>query len=350
VLAPVLANAGWGFPLLHDITDLIRIGDLTFVKPGKDPLTVEVKTRVLSEQRVEGADQVSLQYNIEVLSAAYPDDVREGPFSSLPMSDGPQHPPFRPTARIERQLKRLRTVWEHQSLELDIPVEIDGKVVIATEAAYSVAKTNWHAIKRVARRARRTGYAAESVEDTFVYAAFYDPDGLELERLNERFGRLMDDIIQSRNWSNDPTRKGSLIVAMLPSPEHEHAQTYLPYFLFAFPKNTVPDLLHGRMIILIMTNPSRITDALESAGFIVSIPTGRNDLSNESLVVSAEIDDGMGNPHQVEFRNLGRHVDQVMMEFGSAPDLVKVFETMRDKAQEVLIQRTMQTNDAAAPS
>jgi hypothetical protein len=50
-IATGLSQRGWGFPLIHDITDVLRIGDITFIRPRQTPefVTVEVKTRLLNE-------------------------------------------------------------------------------------------------------------------------------------------------------------------------------------------------------------------------------------------------------------------------------------------------------------
>lgn len=66
-LPPVLSERGWGFPILHDITQILRIGDIAFVQPHGEPRTVEIKTR-LAEERVEG-DEIVSTYKITTLEA-----------------------------------------------------------------------------------------------------------------------------------------------------------------------------------------------------------------------------------------------------------------------------------------
>jgi len=48
-VAKSFANAGAGFPLIHDVTSILRVGDLTFrnvLDSDDEPLTVEVKSRL----------------------------------------------------------------------------------------------------------------------------------------------------------------------------------------------------------------------------------------------------------------------------------------------------------------
>jgi hypothetical protein len=49
-IAETLGSRGWGFPLLHDITDCLRVGDISFIKTGHAIRTVEVKTRLIDKE------------------------------------------------------------------------------------------------------------------------------------------------------------------------------------------------------------------------------------------------------------------------------------------------------------
>ncbi len=49
-LAQGLASDGLGVPVLHDITNCLRIGDISLYRPGREIVTVEVKTRASAEQ------------------------------------------------------------------------------------------------------------------------------------------------------------------------------------------------------------------------------------------------------------------------------------------------------------
>lgn len=65
-----LAGKDWGFPVLHDITDCLRIGDVTFVKydPELTASTYEVKTRLKEEQPL---DDGKSEFNYEVTLLAH---------------------------------------------------------------------------------------------------------------------------------------------------------------------------------------------------------------------------------------------------------------------------------------
>ena len=124
--------------------------------------------------------------------------------------------------------------------------------------------------------------------------------------------------------------RNSLVVAGVPEGISSQGHSHLPYFLLDFPQNTIVDMLHGRMTVLNIVNTGRSATALENAGYEVSYPSGRNDLSNESLVVSASFDDDEGRRYVVELHKLQRHLDEVLHEFKPLQFLLNVVASMRE--------------------
>ncbi len=114
-----------GYPLLHDVTDLLRIGDVTFIKPGEPAITAEVKTRVVSSRPSETG--TVYEYRIELIlgDEIVPARMRS---DSPPSGEAPRNPQpdaarrrSRINARTGRQLQRLRRahkikVAEHGAL------------------------------------------------------------------------------------------------------------------------------------------------------------------------------------------------------------------------------------------
>lgn len=130
-MAGYLAGQGWGFPVIHDITDVLRIGDITFVRVNGDSereyRTVEVKTRAELKRRLESENRAEYLYHMQVLSAAPPgnkpiDSSYHVEFkTSIPS-------PARPVGRrIERQAKRMSTALLHQTAKLDELIKEDGE-------------------------------------------------------------------------------------------------------------------------------------------------------------------------------------------------------------------------------
>ena len=96
--AAVALSQRLGFPLLHDITDILRIGDITFVTPEGRPQTVEVKTKLVRSTRLRS--KIKHEYHV---SAVWPS-------GEPPPTDVPRRPPARrepPNPRFGRQLARM---------------------------------------------------------------------------------------------------------------------------------------------------------------------------------------------------------------------------------------------------
>jgi hypothetical protein len=113
-IAGHLAGEGWGFPLLHDVTDCLRIGDLTFVQivdRDRQSRTVEVKTR-LQERVVESGDTTE---TLEV-TVIHPLTPEQGTArsESKEVAVGNAASPTRPR-RVDRQLERMRRAHLRQT-------------------------------------------------------------------------------------------------------------------------------------------------------------------------------------------------------------------------------------------
>lgn len=174
---------------------------------------------------------------------------------------------------------------------------------------------HFHEVQRVVRKARRSGFASVAVDETFLYAAIYDGDGLDPNRLAKVFPALVDHLLSSGILDEAQPERNSLVIAAVPERISPFVQSRLPYYLFDLPQSTIIDMLHGRMTVLNIVNAGRVAMAMENAGYEVAYPSGRNDLCNGSLVVSAPFDDENGRPYVVELHNLQWHIDEMLLEF-----------------------------------
>lgn len=324
-LGSILAQKGWGFPLLHDITDCLRIGDMTFIKPDNDPVTVEVKSRVVSDELTDGGTR-ELTYQASVISAAEPPDIREAT-ERVPKStaDAPT-PTF--DDRAERQFQRLGSALAHQTAKSGSIRDIDGKALVTTEV--NQGPSHFHEVQRIARKARRNGFASVALEDAFLYVAIYDENGLSADRLGDAFSHVSEQLMTSGILDEETPDLNSLLILSMPDDPALNAKYHIPYFLFDLPQSTRIDMLRRRMILLNIVNAGRVSMAIEEAGYNVRHPTGRNDLGGESLVVSASVEDEGGRSYLVELHSLQRHIEQMILEFQPLSYLLNVIDGMRE--------------------
>jgi hypothetical protein len=115
LMARYLAGQDWGFPLIHDITDCLRIGDVTYVRIPENSersyTTVEVKTHAEFKGRLEGQNLAEYEYRILAFSASPFDGAHADPaalesadFTSvIPRSVGPFSRPIDRQAKVSIQ-------------------------------------------------------------------------------------------------------------------------------------------------------------------------------------------------------------------------------------------------------
>ena len=330
-IASHLAGEGWGFPLLHDVTDCLRIGDVTFVRPGdvgREIQTVEVKTRL--EQRVGGEDGTATEtLNVSViypLNPPMPSD-EQGSVKSFAPTPTPENKARE--ARVDRQLARMTKAEAKRNAPEGLSVDADGQGSISTTIEGST-ESHWPTLRRLIRRARTRGHATETVENTFLYEVFYSPDGFSAEML-EKFD-IADDVIQSGIFIEDRKDLNSLIISQIPGREGRGAYRCLPYFLYPIPKTAISDLLHGRLTIIVIVNPGRIVEALERGGFSVSSPPNKNIMEGDELVLTVREKDPQDIAYIIELHGLGYYFEELVHEFKSVDHLLLMANGMRAAA------------------
>ncbi len=323
-IATALSNDGWGFPLLHDITDCLRIGDVTFVKITQDHQirTVEIKTRLL-EERPAADGKTTFEYQVTVIPA--PDEympalIPDGEHTGRDLPPSPREPSPEPSARVIRQVRRLHVARAHQEVQ----------------------PGHWISLRRVVRRARAGGYASESVENTFLYVALYRPEGISVDSAQSQYPQIAQDLLDSGILFEESRGRNELVISSVPSPEGRGPQLFLPYYLYSLPQTAIIDLLRGRLAILVLVNSGRIVAALEEEGYEVTIPSGRNDFGSDSLVITATLEDKAGRPFPVELHNLQVHVLETIYEFQSVQYIIEVAAAMRGVA-ETAVERLSQS-------
>jgi hypothetical protein len=342
-----LAKAGWGFPLLHDVTDCLRIGDVTFIKIDPETgtrklTTVEMKTRLVSQQPA-GDNQTRYHFEVSAITGLTNEQVTElglldfdETAAALGDDRHAQAPRTRrPDRRLQSQLRRLGRAVDHTSAPFNEIVEIPGDGPFMAAHFISEAKSHWKILRRIIRNARKEGYASEAVDTTFLYAAIYSETGIEEEDIKN--DRMIEDL-GSDIFVHDGRRK-QLLINQIPVVETQSVQDFMPFYLFRIPRRALRDLINGRLVLLVLLNPGKIVEALEADGFQVIDRTGRGDLSPESFILRATLSGPDGKQYAFEYRGMRSHLDEMIYEFKSIQYLVDVARQARDLAQEKMIER-----------
>lgn len=328
-MAGALAGREWGFPLLHDITDCLRIGDVTFIKPGMRPRTVEMKAHLVN-QTPAARGQVTLDYKVTVVFPAG-EDVHDLVLSTGAQEESPAgrsntHRSLLPGAspRVTRQLRRLRVAKRRQEATLHALSDVEGQPFFSAEVRPS-HPGHWEIVRRLIRRARRNGYASESVENSFHYTAIYRREGLDTDTVVNSM--IVSDLVGSGLLIEGRPEINSIGIYEVPPRERESAYHFLPYYLYPLPRASIVDLLHGRLLVLIVVNLGRFVMELENAGYNVHLPP---DWPRSPFAVSVDSENDAGRRYRTEFGGvLQSHVGEMIYEFHGLRYLVDLAEELR---------------------
>ena len=126
-----LLSQTFGIPIIHDITNWLRIGDITFMTPGQEPdeqenawrfQTVELKTSIdESEIERDGVIHAKVTVNMycnEQMNLPQPDEslVDIEIDTAKPKQEAPS-PPRRQDRRLDRQFKRLDEMVKRRHMD-----------------------------------------------------------------------------------------------------------------------------------------------------------------------------------------------------------------------------------------
>jgi hypothetical protein len=340
VIASHLASLGWGFPVIHDVTDCLRIGDITFVHTqdsARTYRTVEIKTSLKAERTVSAENVTHYEYEVQVISPI-PFDPETGieigwdrvgkPVNS---SSGPA-PSRRPDRRIGRQARRMSKALTHQTAPDNQLTEIEGEPPLLSTTMEKPTPSYWKALRRVIRQARKEGYASECIEGAFLYTAFYEAEGITVPALKSAI--FVEDIKNSGLLIEGDQVRNALIINAIPPQEQTVSHAFLPYYLYSIPQRAIYDLIYGRLVIVVVVNQGRISQALEKAGFEIVKPPDRSD---RSFIVSGSIVTSSGARYRVDIPNLPLHLNEMVYEFRGVDYLTGVATSILQAAAKVAI-------------
>jgi hypothetical protein len=338
LMASHLANQGEGFPLIHDITDCLRIGDVTFVRMSagfeRSYETVEVKTRAKLKRQIEAQNLVEYEYRIQAISAdsfntdkADPVNLQAAEFEPI------MSPPERSVSRhVGRQLKRMSTARLHQTAEPYVLIREDGEYPALWAPVNAPVTEHWKSLQRVVRKARRNGYASECVDGTFLYVALYSPEGLSPESMAYS-SQLRADLSNPALLVEGGAGANVLSIALIPPLEQANPHLFLPFYLYPIPRSSICDILRGRMIILVCTNEGRLAEVLEEAGFSVEF---NSKVKHGPLRVTGSVTADDGAEYRVQSPNLRHYLDEIIYEFRGRDSIVQAAKAVFDAAANVI--------------
>ncbi|MDR6611103.1 hypothetical protein [Leifsonia sp. 1010] len=293
-------RAEWGLPIVHDITDILRVGDVTFMRPtgGREPLaeyrTFELKVSRAGAGEVDASGKQDVELHVMAVSNE-PFPNLAGQVATMPDESAPAEPAARrPDRRIDRQMARMDVARDRKYAPFHELAQI-GTERIFTLKLEREPEPEWGKVRAAIRAARRDGYSYFSLDGFVGYALFYNRNG------------ITDEDIQSVRLSEDITRtvmheelgsRNSLTINQIPALDHNDPATLtLPFFLWKVPRNAIRDVIRHRLVIMAVFNSGRMEKLLKDAGVEVRPAVGGKDYRNFEVVVPLSWDNARGEYH-----------------------------------------------------
>lgn len=344
-VAESLANAGAGFPLIHDVTSCLRVGDLTFcnvLDDDDEPLTVEVKSKTASIKGDIATLDVAIyapaiqpkfarvfekltSAPVKIEEPAMPNDTEETSKPAL-LGGGP---------RLERQVERMARARELQSAaHLETIDQVGNNVLAALRLQMKASYFHWDVVRELAIEAKERGYATRAVDEAFFYTVTYSEDASVYpwstcadlpfaaqlsERIKESFplygDESSDHICFRSSWD--------YLSGEVPP--------YIrPFLVYNLPFDLTIDIMWRRLSIVVYMNIGKMVEALKRAGIEARLPANEDELNHRFIPVtySETIEGGL--TVETQGGSLNEFANKVGLEFMSLEGFVNcVMQTMK---------------------
>lgn len=349
-VAEIYADAGAGFPIIHDITNCLRVGDITFVHPDDEPITIEVKTHVLN--REGGTARLSVETYATTGAERWKTIHLEitDPLPDKKVIRKPMNPSNR---RLDRQLERMSrativqtALHTAQSGEL---IDVRGKDHLLVRPELDSRAHHWDVMRELTIKAKANGYASCIVDDAFVYVATYTDlpkiypwsrstdihlEGiLRADDIGDKFP-MCSETDHNCIWFELTWRYFSdKLSDSVPPP-------ICPFFLYPIPFDLLIDIMWGRLSVMVVVNLGKLVEAVENSGFTARLPK-----DDEFIGVSTKISLSDGNQVEIHLGSLHMLGMQIVFEFLSVKGFVDIVSQMVNDATELV--KTKQKSDVS---
>jgi hypothetical protein len=348
-IAQSLSAAGAGFPILHDITNRLCTGDITFYSLDKKHITIEVKTHFKGKNK----KMITLDVETHFIAASTSDDIskwrsiNERIPKSFSFREGEEnqtikHTLYPPSPRLKRQIERMKTAkaWQsgpnHQIFDLannDKGMKID---ILLEKNAY-----HWEIVRDLIEEAKKDYVASRVVDDALVYQAFYHDSPPLTYPWAKGFNEPVNSILQSYNKIITDTL--SILYSekernFLWVPSGEPPSDSLSFFLYPLPINIIIDIMWGKLAIVSVANLGKIAQSLEKIGLEVKLPKNDEEFKRSFLPISTKAVLPNGSIVAVELHQINSIVLKIAYDFLSLSGFVSMISQMMKNAEEQVLK------------
>lgn len=335
-IAEAFSSAGAGFPLLHDMTNCLRVGDITFILPDKAPVTIEVKTQLLGQR------ENVLDMRVAVYGPVEPEwwdkvnaNLRES--SSAPSSaetgeDTKGHSEHRLNSRLRRQIGRMGRAKALQESQPGVAFETPQGEGLIIHAPSMDTPHNRGVLRDLVLRAKEIGFASIVVDDAFVYVATYNDPPIAYpwsDKADVPHGdRLVAAIASSGIWFSEPSKNALWLASTWSYLTDDVPAHIMPFFLYDITPDLVIEMLCGRLTVHVFVNLGKLVAAVERTGLSARLPKGDAEVASRFVPVWTEVGLPDGSRVQVELHGLAHTAAKIAYEFLSVAGFVDIVTAM----------------------
>jgi len=335
-IAETLANSGAGFPILHDVTNCLRVGDITFYSPGEDPATIEVKTHL------RGSHEGMMSLIVETHQIEMKNNVRRSIMGSIPknvpLSSKIEDDKFKalqlPTQleeRLQRQIERMKRAKIWQSMPNDQPFELGDREEGIKIFMHSEEELHhWDMVQELSIKAKRDGLAMCVVDDAFAYLVVYRESPIAYPWVRGTEPDIYEDLADLPSY---------LVASSLLYPEPEKNKLWvpitnklepyiLPFYLYPFAMDVIMDIMWGRLAICVTVNLGKLVIALQNVGIDARLPKNNDEFSRLFLPAFVKVSLPDSKQVLIELRNLHFYGQKIVHEFLSLKGFVEYVSLM----------------------
>ena len=348
LVAQEWARKGAGFPVLHDVTNMLRVGDITFIGREPNPVTLEIKTKYEGGSNETGVHRYTVQVWGTTREATQWGIAEDVPEIQEDRSDETSW--LRRTGqndRLRRQLERMQHAQWYQEAEGGQIVQVGDAHSLIVEWTRDEDLTHWDKVRKLAECAKVGGFATTDADEAVFYAAVYTNTPLHLlssdSLSGEWFKPVAESLGRSRIWYLPPdTHKNTLWFSTTHAYDGDIAAlNHRPLLSYPLEEEHIVDILWGRLWFFVGINIGKVAEALKLRGYRVQYPESAKAADGLYIHIWTHVEAPDGRAAALQLGDVQLYATQMLYEALSLEGFVQLIEAVARSAKDGFLEKML---------